>query len=293
LIRKSDVIHCNDLNTLPVGALIKLVRFGRVKVVYDAHEYEINQKPGQSKSSIKLLFFIESLFIRFANRVITVSDSIANEYQRLYKIQKPELVRNCPPYTAAKSTDIFRETFSLRPDQRIFLYQGGLTAGRGLSDLLTLFKSYNDDSKVLVCMGYGALDISVKKASDLCDTIFYHPAVKPDVLLSYTGSADFGISFIEDSCLSYRYCLPNKMFEYFMAGLPVIVSNLPEMRKFVLETEAGFVTSQNNLQGLSEAVDLAMNCDYPKVKANALAVSTLNCWEVEELVLIKVYRELF
>ncbi|KZZ00116.1 hypothetical protein A3744_30010 [Oleiphilus sp. HI0073] len=83
------------------------------------------------------------------------------------------------------------------------------------------------------------------------------------------------------------------MFEYFMAGLPVIVSNLPEMRKFVLETEAGFVTSQNNLQGLSEAVDLAMNCDYPKVKANALAVSTLNCWEVEELVLIKVYRELF
>ncbi|WP_156498554.1 glycosyltransferase family 4 protein, partial [Oleiphilus sp. HI0079] len=73
LIRKSDVIHCNDLNTLPVGALIKLVRFGRVKVVYDAHEYEINQKPGQSKSSIKLLFFIESLFIRFANRVITVS----------------------------------------------------------------------------------------------------------------------------------------------------------------------------------------------------------------------------
>ena len=84
--------------------------------------------------------------------------------------------------------------------------------------------------------------------------IYFHKAVSPDVLLDYTSSADFGISTIEDSCLSYRYCLPNKMFEYLMAGIPVIVSNLYEMKRLVESNMVGTVAKENTSDVLKEAI---------------------------------------
>ncbi|MBE0472500.1 MAG: glycosyltransferase, partial [Methyloprofundus sp.] len=79
--RKTDICHCNDLNSLPIGLLIKFLG-KNVKVVYDCHEYEteINGLKGIQKALKKLL---ERFLIRFADEVITVSDSIANEYSRL------------------------------------------------------------------------------------------------------------------------------------------------------------------------------------------------------------------
>ncbi len=116
--KSADIIHCNDLNTLPVGMLIKL--FGKdVKVVYDCHEYEteINGLKGFEKKIIKIL---EGFLIRFCDQVITVSESIADEYVRLYNIPKPALVLNCPPYQSIAKYNIFREMFGIRNDQNIF-----------------------------------------------------------------------------------------------------------------------------------------------------------------------------
>ncbi len=294
-----DIFHCNDLNTLPIGVMIKKFFNNKAKIVYDAHEYEINDTPYESKLNIKLKYFFEKFLIKYTDKVIAVSDAIANEYIRLYGIEKPALVLNTPPFQQIEKKDIFREKFNIPKENTIFLYQGGLSSGRGIEILLETFKQLhqslitNHQKPVIIFMGYGELEKEIKKASEEYNNIYYHQAVSPNILLDYTSSADFGISTIEDSCLSYRYCLPNKMFEYLMAEMPVIVSNLYEMKRLVERYKIGIVAKENTPQGLKEAIQEAMKLDKKELQKNIQKVKEIYNWEQQEKVLLEVYKGLF
>lgn len=288
--RKADIVHCNDLNALPISLLIKLL--GRdVKVVYDCHEYEteVNGLKGFEKKMKKLL---EWGLIRFADQVITVSDSISDEYVRLYAVNKPRVILNCSAYIGQIKSDILRENLGIRPDQKIFLYQGGLGKGRGIELLAEAFTRVSSDKNVLVYMGYGPLEETIKRKARETGTIFFHPAVPPDVLLNYTSSADYGVSFIEDVSLSDRYCLPNKIFEYLMAGLPILTSNLPEMKSLVERERVGIVATDNTIEGFADAIASLLEADYGTMKENVLKARQKYCWEQQEKVLREVYDEL-
>lgn len=289
--KNSDIVHCNDLNALPIGVLIKKFFNKNVKIVYDAHEYEteVNGLKGIQKIVVKKL---ENYLIPYADKVICVSDAIANEYIKLYDIEKPALVLNTPLYQKVEKKDIFREYFDITKEKTIFLYQGALSNGRGIEILLDTFKSIEDDKSVIVFMGYGPLEELIISASKSDQNIYFHNAVSPDVLLDYTASADFGISTIEESCLSYRYCLPNKMFEYLMANISIIVSNLPEMKKVVESNSIGIVAQENTVNGLKDAINKAIFLDKEELNKNIQKVKELYNWEEQEKVLLKVYREL-
>lgn len=290
--KNSSIIHCNDLNTLPIGVIIKKFFNKDAKIVYDAHEYEINDVANQSQRSIKIKYYIEKFFIKYADKVITVSDSIANEYVKLYGIEKPALVLNTPSYKEIEKKNIFRETLGIKENQTIFLYQGGLSKGRGIEILLEAFKTIDNENSVIIFMGYGTLENLIQKISKEYKNIYFHKAVSPDVLLDYTSSADFGISTIEDSCLSYRYCLPNKMFEYLMAGIPVIVSNLYEMKRLVEFNKIGTVAKENTSDVLKEAIKEAVKLDKVELKINIQKVKAIYNWEEQEKILLDVYKGL-
>ncbi len=288
--KDSDIVHCNDLNTLPVGVLIKKFFNKDVKIVYDAHEYETetNGLGGIQKHLVKRL---EKLLIKHVDKSITVSETIANKYVKLYSIKKPALVLNTPPYEEIEKRDIFRKVLNISKEQTIFLYQGRLSKGRGIEILLEAFKQI-DNKSVLIFMGYGPLEGKIKKIQEEQGNIYFYHAVNPDVLLEYTSSADFGISTIEDSCLSYRYCLPNKMFEYTMADVPIIVSNLPEMKRVVLDYHIGVVVKENTTQGLIEAIEKVLILNQKEIQKNIQKVKEIYNWEEQEKVLLEVYEGL-
>ncbi len=288
----SDILHCNDLNTLPIGVIIKKFFNKNVKIVYDAHEYEINDRPNESKYSIKIKYFLEKRLIKYADKVMTVSDAIANEYVKLYGIPKPALVLNTPPYTNIEKKDIFRETLNISADKTIFLYQGGLSKGRGIEILLDTFKNIDNEKVVVVFMGYGTLEENVIAVAKEYKNIYFHKAVSSDVLLSYTCSADFGILFYENNCLNHYLCSPNKMFEYLMAEIPVIVSNLYEMKRLVENNSIGVVAKDNTSDGLKEAIQKSVKLDKEELNKNILKVKEIYNWEEQEKVLLKVYGEL-
>lgn len=285
--RGVDIVHCNDISALPVGVLIKL--FSRkVTVVYDCHEHQTEIK-GLGGKKQKFMKKLEALLVKFADQVCTVSGAIADDYARLYQIPRPALVLNCPFYQEQGPNNLFREQLGIRADQKIFLYQGGFAVGRGIELLLEAFSGLETDDNIIVFMGSGPLESQVRKKADEQSTIFFYPGVSPDVLLGYTASADYGISFADDSCLNHSYCLPNKLFEYLMAGLPVLTSNLVEMKTLVESQGVGVVAPTNNVEGFRQAVQNLLAQDLPTLQSNVLKAREIYCWEQQEKALKAIY----
>ncbi|MBO1511769.1 glycosyltransferase [Metabacillus bambusae] len=290
---KVDIIHCNDIMPLPIAVIVKKLSSGNVKIVYDAHEFQTEtQKLVGKKLRKKLTFWTERFFIRSVDQVLTVSEGIAEEYQKRYNIPKPKLVLNCPAYNVIKKEDKFRELYDIDPHQVIFLYQGALTPGRGIEKLIDAFEERNNNDSVLIFMGYGQLEAKVKAAAEKNENIFYKEAVAPHEVLSYTTSADIGISLIENSCLNYYYCLPNKLFEYAMVGLPVLVSNLPEMKEIVSKNQNGIVVKENTVTAFKQGLDDIMKQDRNEMANNSLNLAKTFNWQNQEETLLQVYRQL-
>ena len=290
--KKADIIHCNDLQPLPVAAAVKMFSCGKIKIVYDAHEYETEVKglTGIRKTLAKIL---ERFLIKFVDKVITVNDSIAEKYVEMYGINKPCIVLNSPnKLTVTEKNDIFREKFNIPKKNKIFLYQGGFSKGRGIEILLETFANIDIKNVCIVFLGYGELEKKIKKYADKYKNIFYHEAVTPQVLLDYTVSADYGISLIENVCLNYFYCLPNKFFEYSMTGLPIICSNFPVMKDFMKTYNAGVCAEPDNIDSITNAIKSVMQKDYNLLSKNARKMALENCWEEQEKVLLNLYKDL-
>jgi len=286
--RKYDVMHCHDLNALHLGVISKLFN-RKLKVIYDAHEYE-TERVYQSKMEKRVAKVIEKFLLKYTDSVITVSDSIANDYVKLYGIKKPHLVFNTPNYKIIEKKDIFREKFNIAKETIIFLYQGGVSKGRGILEFAELIK--NKKEAAYVIMGYGSLENDIKKFTEKYDNIFFHEAVSPKVLLDYTSSADIGVCIEENLCKSWDYALPNKMFEYHMVDLPIIVSGLYEMNKFVRENNTGFVLddifNQEEFDGKFDTIIKT----YKSKQENIARVKKMYNWEEQEKVLLTIYKNL-
>ena len=302
LVKKINIIHCNDLKALPVGFLSKSFFNSRIKIVYDAHEYE-SEINGYSNFEKKTSYYLEKLLIKSADVVFTVSSSIASEYERIYKIDKPLLIFNAPGFKEIKnensSKNIFRSKFSIHENQKIFIYQGGLSNGRGVETILVAFDHLNNEYNkcnepvpVIVFMGYGTLESLIKKYTIRCGNIFFHAAVEIHEVLDHTKHADYGLLFIQNTCLSYYYCMPNKIFEYLMAEIPVIVSNLHDVKEFVHKKNVGEVAESNDVYGLLNAIKKILNKDASQFRENILSVKKEYNWESQEKKMIEAYHNL-
>ena len=281
------IINVHTLALLPLGYIVKLL-YG-AKLIYDTHELEtetVNSR-GIRKKLAKL---VERLLIRKADHIFVVSENIANWYQKEYEIPRPTIVLNAPNKITIEKNQYFRNHFQLRDDQIIALYQGGLSPGRGIEILLEAFSLRGDDRIIIVFMGYGILEDQIKNVADKYKTVFFHQAVPPGKLLSHTVSADIGISLIENTCLSYYYCMPNKLFEYTMVGLPVLVSNMKEMREFVERYEIGWVMQEQTIESVNQTIDMILKTDMTQYKNNTYLAASENCWEHQEKKMLAVYN---
>ena len=242
---RSAVYHCHDLNTLLIGYFVSLVN--RKPFVYDSHELWTERNADLSGLRKRWDRFkwstIERSLIKKAFRVITVNDSIAEFLQTKYRITKPETLMNCPHYQKVESSNAFREVLSISNETRIVLYEGGITFNRGIEQLI-LSASHLDRS-VVVILGYGTPSY-LNSLKDLIDRhkvhakVHFVDAVPYEKIIYYLSSADLGVDGALNCSLSYYFGLGNKIFEYLMAGLPIVVSDFyPETRKILEKYDVG------------------------------------------------------
>lgn len=287
---KPKVINAHALSVLPFAIFAKY--FLKALVVYDAHELETEQSAGLTLRK-RLSKWLEKKLIHKVDMMLVVSESIADWYVAEYDISRPVVVLNAPKRRELKTNNHFREQLAIGDEQIILLYQGGLFAERGVQLILDAFKARSDNKIVGVFMGYGELEQDIKKAASEQNNIFFFPAVPPQVVLEYTSSADMGIHLIQNTCLNHDYCMPNKLFEYSMAGLPVLVSNMKDMSELVLKNNMGAVISDFSAKGINQAIDEFLNQNLTMMKKNAYNMASENSWEIQEQAMLGAYKKMF
>jgi glycosyltransferase involved in cell wall biosynthesis len=219
----------------------------------------------------------------------TVSPSIATVYSQKYNIDM-KVIRNLP---LKISGEIERSVRLSQHNEKIILYQGSLNMGRGL--VMAIRALLYISNARLVIIGTGDVENDLKKLAlslGLTDRVLFLGRIAPDKLIQYTMQADLGISLEEKLGLNYYYALPNKLFDYIQAGIPVLVSDVPEMAAIVNHYQVGMVTHTSDPQKLALLFDEMLHDPEKRAswKTNLKAAAKELCWENEEEKLMDIYR---
>jgi glycosyltransferase involved in cell wall biosynthesis len=289
---KVNVFVSNDLDTLPANFFAAKIK--RKPLVYDSHEYftEVPELIGRPVVR-NIWIWLEKLLVPKVDAAYTVCESIAEVYRDLYKVDF-KVVRNLPVCSATeKNTDPMTSVHRINNSAKIILYQGALNLGRGIEAAIRAMQ-YVEGAELWLA-GDGDLTDQLKQLvseSGLNSKVKFLGRLPIRELQKVTRQADLGISLEEDLGLNYRFTLPNKLFDYIQAGVPVLVSNLPEMRKIVEEYQIGTIAETHQRKELAELFRIVLN-DQEKNefwKQNLELAAKELCWENEEETLNQIYQ---
>ena len=289
LFKKCDLLVANDLDTLLPNYLVS--KWRKKELVYDSHEYFCGELSVISKPiSYKVWHGIEKHCFPKLKKVITVSQSIVDQYEKEYGI-RPYLVRNIPPAKTSPVTET-RQSLQMPENKTILLLQGaGINEGRGAEELVQSMQ-YLPDCHLFI-VGDGTLIPQLKemsKKSPLQDKITFVSRQTPEKLFNYTSLADIGICPGKDLGLNAHFSLPNKIFEYIKAGTPMVVTDLPEWRRIVNQYGVGVVAEDVSPEKFAEAVKkLSDPALMSRCRENCRIAAQELTWENEEKVLEEVY----
>jgi glycosyltransferase involved in cell wall biosynthesis len=289
---RPDAVHANDIATLIPGWVA--ARLTGARLVYDTHEYAVGV-PYRKAFWAWLAATLERLLIRRCDAVITVSDGIAERLQARYGLkERPTVVRNVPDLPPPGEAPDLREEMGIG-EAPLVLHQGAVADGRGGENLIRAV-SFTESAHVLFLGADGGYTEGLRRLAvelDVDARTHFHPPVALTTLLSYTTQADVGVSLLQDSCENHRLALPNKLFEYLAAGLPVVVSDLPEMRRLVEERQVGWVTDPGDPAEIARVLAEATGAREDESLENRVrvAASELN-WQRERVRLTDLYAKL-
>ena len=284
-----DVIHANDLNAL-IPAYMASKKLG-CKLIYDSHEVFV-ENFFNKKMPLYALYLKakERRIVKKVDKMICVSYAAAEYFAKEYKIPTPTVITNC----SLKSE--ICEPLPKNPGFEI-LNHGQFYAGRGYDIMIEAAKSLNDYPEIKMALrGYGTLEESLKsRAKELnAKNVVFHAPVLVQELIPYASKSMVGLAITEPICLNFKLSVSNKLFEYASAGLPVIMSDIPEHRYLNEKYKFGIIIKENTPEALAEAA-IKLYTDkelYQSCVTNAKVLSEEINWENEFTKLIEFERSI-
>ncbi|MDD3891872.1 MAG: glycosyltransferase [Bacteroidales bacterium] len=285
LFHRYSLIHANDLDTLLAARIAS--RLLNKPIVYDSHELftEVPELVDRPRTR-NFWYRLEKRLTKGLQHCSTVSDGVSMELKNRYGINCT-IIRNLP----------LRKTYPKKQpsqDEKTIIYQGALNIGRGLEkliDAMVLLPNYK-----LIIVGSGPIHKELKqktKTLGITERVILYGKVEHEHLHRITCVAQLGVSIEEDMGLNYRYALPNKIFDYIQAGLPVLVSNLPEMARIVNTYEVGTTLDPDcNSQQMATAIkDMLTNAAAMLAwQHNTKRAADELCWETEQNKLLSLIQ---
>ena len=280
---KTDMYYANDLDTLPANYLASLLR--RKPLIYDSHEYFTEVPEIQNKPLVKAIWKLaERVCIGRCAVVLTVSRSISKLLEKKYGIEEVFLVRNLP-YEKITVHALSKTEIGIEPHRFLVVLQGaGINVDRGAEELVEAMQWL--ENITLLIIGDGDAVPFLKKMvaeMNLADAVIFKPKMDFENMIRHTAAADLGVSLDKNTNLNYRYSLPNKIFDYALAGVPVLASDLVEVKKLILEYKIGEVLSHHSAKAIAAKLT-EMAGDRPKLaeyrENTKRLIETLN-WQNE------------
>ncbi|NOZ34854.1 MAG: glycosyltransferase family 4 protein [Chlorobi bacterium] len=292
LFQKSDIYLSNDLDTLPANFIASKIR--KKKLVYDSHEYFTEVPELVNRPKIKRIWEqIERIILPKVKHSYTVCSSIADIYNKKYGI-KMKVVRNIPVCEFVKKQVSLFLPGKIK-NRKVILYQGAVNIGRGIEQMIKAMQYI--ENAVFLIIGSGDILENLKtlvQKLNLKDKVFFTGKIPFDELYFYTKKADIGISLEENNGLNYYYALPNKLFDYIRANVPILASKLPEIENIVTKYYIGCFIENHNPEHIAEKINFMLNSPEKMQtwKENLKKASSELCWENEEMVLKDIFLNL-
>lgn len=291
LSHRYDLLVSNDLDTLLPNYLVSKLK--NLPIIYDSHEYFTGVPEIQNRPIVKWIWtkIEKSVFPRLEH-ILTVSDSIAGLYESEYGI-KPLTVRNCS-IKSDKVIPFTREEIEIRNDHLLLILQGtGINADRGGEELIDAI-SLTENVSLLIIGSGDQFEFLIQKVlkMGLDKQVKFIKKLPWIELMRYTRSGDAGLSLDKNSNLNYNFSLPNKIFDYLSAGIPVIATDLPEIQKIVQKYNCGILISESTPDNISKAI-IKLRDDknsLAELKHNAVIASETVNWENESKKVVELYR---
>lgn len=280
---RADIYFAEDFYTLPFVTTFAKIR--GAKIYYNSRELYAFLGGLRNRPFLQALVrTIEKFFIHKVDLVLTTGYLDSETLEKYYGIKNTLVIRNNPLFQQPTNKVDFRKLYGLSDDKIILLYQGVLLEGRGIPLILKAIKDL--PKTALIILGEGEQKENFKKIAEvfkISERVIFAGSINQKDLINYTAGADIGLSLIENISVSYFHALPNKLFEYIMAGLPVLASDLPQMKQIVEDYQIGEAIniehSENIVSTLKRWID---NPDVTrKYRENCkLAAKELN-WQEE------------
>ena len=289
LFQKADILVANDLDTLLANYLASMLR--KRKLVYDSHEYFTGVPEIVNRPFVKASWeSIEKWIFPKLEVIYTVNESIARLYKEQYG-KEIKVIRNVSNklQLSAKKT---REDLGLPRDKNIIILQGaGINIDRGAEEAVQAMQ-YVDNALFLIIGGGDVIDTLKEMVAELNlnDKVKLLGKLPYMEMMQYTQNADLGLTLDKDTNINYRYSLPNKVFDYIQAGIPVLASNLVEVANVVKSYKVGEIVESHEPLVIAQKITEMLTEDKKVAwKENLKAAADELCWEKESLKLKEIY----
>jgi len=292
LFKKKTVLFSNDLDTLLPNYLNK--KLSGATLVYDSHELfcevpELVHTPTKKRIWEK----VEKSIVPKLKYCITVNKSIANWFEDKYKV-KFNVIRNIgnpPSITKIKS----RGELGLPTDKKIVLIQGaGINIQRGAEETVEAFQ-YINNAALYIIGGGDVIEQLKQMVTDLKleNKVFIKGKMTADELYHYTANVDLGLTVDKDNNINYHFSLPNKLFDFINAGVPVLSTPLPEIKAIIDSYNIGdFIQSHDPKHIASKIEEMLNSANYNTWKENTKKAKAENNWQKEKKVLASIINQI-
>ena len=303
LFARFDILVANDLDTLLPAHLVARLR--RKQLVYDTHEYFTGTPEVFTRPLVYRVWkWLENKLFPKQKTIITVNGSIAQLYGREYGKQI-HVVRNVPPYRKPAAKKSLSELGipglggddGTAPKRFVILQGTGINVDRGAEELVEAFRpGHGLQDALLVIVGGGNAIESIRnrvKQTGLNDRVILLPRMAYQELFDYTIHASIGVSIDKDHGLNYRFSLPNKLFDYIMAGTPVLVSDLPEVSNIVDRYQVGMKIVNHDPAHIAHCIREMLSSEeqWQVWHQNCLKAAKELCWDNESVTVRQIYRQ--
>ena len=290
---RPDIVHAHEFSTLPASSMI--AASAGAKIIYDSHELETHRNGLKLLGRIQI-YLKEKFYLKRTNAVITVCNSISDYLAKKYNIPIPTVIMNAPDVNRIDCNGLsLRDELMLTDATPLAVYVGKITTGRGLHELVRAMQFCKEFHVALLGPSVISSEKNLTREAErlgVRNRLHLVPSVSPEIVMTYIKSADIGVIPIQDNCLSYRYCMPNKLFEMAFSGIPACVSNLPEMKAFIDRERVGITMDQTDPEDIARAMHelYQQRKDYVVDEYRLSELFKKYSWETQGHKLLNLYQ---